>query len=360
MRLGAISKGLGLAVVLATAGQADPSGELVTGASYSSIYGATGFADVVFEDVFRRNLDVELRFRGGEEGQGARIGVVSAREISGDSLGTNAELFARVRGELSQWDFESFDRTNLNFTTGVTADLSPVLSYRAEGFIDHIDTDDLEPGASALILRDEGAFTAVGLGLSFELSNRADQALLTPGYGVTFGLRISEGDGRDWWQGHVSTENVIPVGGRFALGLSGAAGVVEARGGNGWVPIFDRAFLGGNAPRGFSFGGLGPRDPATGDALGGTRFAVGTVEFLAPVGQRGLTLGAFADFGAVWDLPGATAPVQGAGYDLRSSVGISVHWAFDFGTLSVSLAEPIDEASFDETQSFSLGLEATF
>ena len=174
MKLGAALVSLSAVGMVATPGHADPSGELVTGASYSSIYGATGFADILIEDAFQRNLDIDLRFRGGEEGQGARIGVSTARQLETLSFGENAELFARVRGEISQWDFESFDRTNLNFTVGVAADLSPILSYRVETFIDHVETDDLDPGASALILRDEGAATAVGLGLSFDLSNRED------------------------------------------------------------------------------------------------------------------------------------------------------------------------------------------
>ena len=361
MRVGAILITTCLAGVFAVAGRADPSGELVTGASYSSIYGATGFADIVIEDAFQRNLDIELRFRGGEEGQGARLGVATARDLDAPSLGANAELFARVRGELSQWDFESFDRSNLNFTVGVAADLSPIARYRAEAFIDHISTDDLDPAASVLLLRDEGDATAAGLGLALDVTNRADQGLLTPGYALSFGLRVSEGDTRDWWQGYVSTDNLLPVGGTgLGLSISASTGLIEARGGDGWVPIYDRAFLGGTAPRGFAYGGLGPRDATTGDALGGTQFFVGSVEFLAPVGQRGITLGAFADVGSVWNLPGATAAVQGADYALRSSVGVSVNWAFDFGTVSVSIAEPIEQEAFDETQNFSLGLEATF
>lgn len=349
------------ACVAAAPALADPSGELVTGLSYSSIYGATGFANVTVEDAFGTNLDLDLRLRAGDEGHGARLGIGSSYELGETGLGQNAELFYRISGGLSDWDFESFERTTLNVTAGIGADLSPVLSYRAEVFWDQIMTENLDPALSPLILRDEGTASAAGVGLFVEASNRDSDSRLATGFGLAAGVRIAESDeDRAWIQYFVETDNVVPLFGNSVLNITGATGAIESRGDDDWVPIYDRAFLGGTAPRGFAYGGVGPRDATTGDALGGTQFVNASAEILAPLNVGNLTLGLFADVGAVWNLPGAGMGAIGTDYSLRSSVGLSVNWDLSFGTLSVSYAEPIQHEDFDEVQQFSLSLEAAF
>lgn len=350
------------AILAAAAGglRADTTGDLVLGASVSSIYGATGFASFLVEDAFDRNIDIDLNFRAGEEGRGLGLGVTSARSVDAPVLGYDAELFTRLNGEVSEWDFNNFDAVNVRWAVGVRAQITPTLSYRSEVFLDYIDIGGFDAGTSAIIQRDEGEALAGGAALSLSFSTRENEELLTPGYGVSVGLRVSEGDNRDWWLAFLSTENVVPIAGRTALRLTGSAGMTTSRNEDGFVPIYDRAFLGGNAPRGFAYGGLGPRDPLTDQALGGTQYATASVAFLAPVGQRGITLGAFADFGSVWDLPGNTDPVLGDDYSLRASAGISLHWGLDIGTLSISLSEPIEQEAFDETQAVSIDFQAVF
>src|SRR5260370_23709723 len=67
----------------------------------------------------------------------------------------------------------------------------------------------------------------------------------------------------------------------------------------------ERFFVGGDNLRGFATGGIGPRDLATNDALGGNIYYVGTVSLGFPVGlpqELGITGRVFSDFGSLFNL----------------------------------------------------------
>src|SRR3546814_16358521 len=76
--------------------------------------------------------------------------------------------------------------------------------------------------------------------------------------------------------------------------------------------ISDRFFKGGGDPRGFEYGGIGPRDRNTNDALGGKNFYPGTVELAFPLDLpfdldiRGRL---FTDLGAAWGFADNSIPL---------------------------------------------------
>ncbi|MDG4650075.1 BamA/TamA family outer membrane protein [Roseibacterium sp. SDUM158017] len=336
------------------------TGELVTGVSYSSIHGGTAFADIVIEDAFNTGLALDFRARGGEGGHAFSFGVGDSVQLGGRVPGDDASLYYRLGVSATDWEADSFASRNASLALGIAAGLSPTLSYRAETFWDGVETDDLDPALSPLLLRDEGRATAYGIGLSLHHDGRRGAGLLAPGIEASAGLRFAASpDTRATTQATLAASGVAPLGAAGGLRLSGSAGLIEGRAEDGWVPIHDRVLLGGPAPRGFAYGGIGPRDAATDDALGGTRFALASAEYLFPL-RGNLILGVFADAGSVWSLPGAGGGVVGDDFFMRASYGLSVNWDLDFGTLSVSLADPVRSRSFDEEQTVSLSLEASF
>ncbi|MCF7817339.1 MAG: outer membrane protein assembly factor BamA [Kiritimatiellales bacterium] len=71
------------------------------------------------------------------------------------------------------------------------------------------------------------------------------------------------------------------------------------------VPIFDRLFLGGSYTlRGFEYRDVGPKDPATGDSVGGDSSAYATLEYTVPIWSK-VRGAVFYDWGFVnsksWD-----------------------------------------------------------
>lgn len=346
--------------VLSGAASAQTTGELVTGISHSSIHGGTAFADITIDDAFGTGLAIDFRARGGNEGHALRFGIGDTVPLGFDALGTGTRLYYRLGLSISDWEADSFATRNANITVGIAADLSPTVTWQAETFWDVVESDDLDPALSPFLLRDAGRADAYGFGVSIQHDGRTGSGLLAPGFEAGVGLRwAASSDTRATTQATLSATGVMPVADVGSLRLDGSAGMIDGRAADGWVPVHDRAFLGGSEPRGFAYAGIGPRDATTGDALGGTRFVSASAEMLFPV-QGNLILGLFADAGSVWSLPGAGAGVQGDEFFLRSSYGISVNWEFEFGTLSVSFAEPVRSRSFDEEQNISLSLEASF
>jgi len=355
----ATAPGVAAALLAATPAVSGATGELVTGVSYSAVHGGTAFADIVVDDAFGSGVTLDFRARGGPEGHALQLGAGGTSPLGGSFPGDDTELYWRVGLSASDWEAESFASRNGEVALGVGADLSATLSYAAEVFWDGVTTTDLDPSLSALILRDEGRATAYGLGLSFAYDTRDGAGLLAPGTEMGASLRwAASPEDRDWTQVSLSARHFVPVG-PGGLRLEASGGAIEGRTEGGWVPIHDRALLGGSAPRGFAYGGLGPRDAVTGDALGGTRFALASAEYLVPV-RGNLHIGVFADAGSLWSLPGGGTDVVGEAFDLRSSYGLTVAWEGNFGTFSLSLADPVSRRDFDEVQTLSLSLEASF
>ncbi len=132
--------------------------------------------------------------------------------------------------------------------------------------------------------------------------------------------------------------------------------------------------------RGFEPFGYGPRDPITGDALGGRNFWNATAEVQFPLPFVPTTYGfrgaVFADAGMLFD-PGNPAiaivtanntppglPAGGASQlddnGIRSSAGASIIWASPFGPLRVDYAFPIMSETYDQLQEFTFGVSKKF
>ncbi|GGE38878.1 BamA/TamA family outer membrane protein [Actibacterium pelagium] len=351
------------AILLMTApglGQAQAVGELSTGLSYSTKYGATAFVSLDVEDILSKGIDVGLTYRAGEEGFGANLRASKVWGLDTTSLGNNAQVKLSVKGSGSDWDFQSYDETSWGAALGLSVDLTDSLSYSTELFWTETELDGFGDDVSDFITIDEGKSHAAGIGASLRWSTRDTDDILAPGNSAYASVRLSGlGGARKFSQVAVGTNNMLPLFGKSVLNVMAETGVIEGRDGE-HVSVIDRAFLGGTSPRGFSYGGLGPRDVDTGEALGGTRYVFGTLEVLTPLPRRDLSIGVFTDFGSVWDLPGATASVSSNDYHLRSSAGISLNWDAGFGRLRASVAEPMNTRDGDETQTFSLSLNAVF
>jgi outer membrane protein insertion porin family len=101
--------------------------------------------------------------------------------------------------------------------------------------------------------------------------------------------------------------------------------------GGGEIPIFERYFLGGPySIRGFRSRELSPRDPNTGEAIGGNKELVGNLEYLFPlvpeISFKGVV---FFDVGNTW----AQGKWPWAGDQLRYAYGAGVRWYSPMGPL---------------------------
>jgi outer membrane protein insertion porin family len=160
------------------------------------------------------------------------------------------------------------------------------------------------------------------------------------------------------------------------LKLEANAGHMEPFAGED-VPLQDRYFKGGDSFRGFLRSGVGPRQNNNGgstDAIGGTTYAIGTIEVNFPLGlpeEWGIEGAVFSDFGTVFGAPEETvvAGVDGCTIaickvfdtaDFRASVGAGVIWQSPFGPLRFEAAYPLMKASYDETEWFRFSVGTRF
>ena len=154
-------------------------------------------------------------------------------------------------------------------------------------------------------------------------------------------------------------QHFFPLDRKLTLALNGEVGIAKSYG-NKELPFFKNFYAGGiGSVRGFEASSLGPRDPATGEALGGDKRLIGNAELLFPVPGMGqdnsLRLSAFIDAGSVW------------GYDnkfslgsMRYSGGIGLGWNSPMGPLKFSFANPFNKKADDKVQRLQFQMGSVF
>jgi outer membrane protein insertion porin family len=98
----------------------------------------------------------------------------------------------------------------------------------------------------------------------------------------------------------------------------------------GEVPTWERFYLGGmNSVRGYDWRDISPRDPVTGDEIGGDKMVQFNVEFIIPIVRKAGLMGVlFYDTGNAYD-NGEDIDLS----DLRKSVGFGVRWYSPLGPM---------------------------
>jgi outer membrane protein insertion porin family len=77
-------------------------------------------------------------------------------------------------------------------------------------------------------------------------------------------------------------QQFFPLDRKLTLALNGEIGIAKSYG-NKELPFFKNFYAGGiGSVRGFDSSSLGPRDPATNEALGGDKRVIGNAELLFP------------------------------------------------------------------------------
>ena len=121
--------------------------------------------------------------------------------------------------------------------------------------------------------------------------------------------------------------------------------------------VNDRFFLSSRKMRGFSPGGIGPREcpnkqctSSSNDALGGENFAVARFEAEFPLGlpeEYGISGGLFYDVGNLWSLSQTSSNVLYEEGSWRQSVGASIFWKTPIGPLRFNFTDVLSKELYD-------------
>ncbi|WP_119458882.1 outer membrane protein assembly factor BamA [Rhodospirillaceae bacterium SYSU D60014] len=255
----------------------------------------------------------------------------------------------------------SYDEKNLGGGVRAGYEVSEFLRQTLRYTLSENEITDVQDDASLAIKQQEGATISSVVGQELVYDRRNSRFDPTEGYFVRLRNDFA-GVGGDvsYLRNRLSAGYYLPVWEDLVASVSGEVGYIF--GIDDDVRVNDAFFLGGNNFRGFSTGGIGPRDLNTDDALGGNKFAIGTVDLSFPLGlpeEYQIRGRLFSDFGTLFDTD-ADVPGIADKSSVRASVGAGITWRSPLGPIAIDFAIPIAEEDFDERELFRFSLGTRF
>jgi outer membrane protein insertion porin family len=108
--------------------------------------------------------------------------------------------------------------------------------------------------------------------------------------------------------------------------------------------------------RGWEYWDITPRDPVTGDPIGGEKMMVYNVEFRAPLlKEQGVVGIVFFDTGNVW-----TDDENASFSDMRENVGLGLRWYSPMGPLRIAYGYKLDREEGEDTGEFLFSMGGQF
>ena len=220
---------------------------------------------------------------------------------------------------------------------------------------------DVDNEASVFIQEEEGSALTVLVGQTLTYDTRDTPFLPSDGYILELDQDIAD-FGADTRFARVEgrASYYYPFFPDWVLNLAARGGYIVGLGED--VRLFDRFFLGGASFRGFKFAGVGPRDEATGDALGGNALYTATAEQRFPLGlpeELRIFGRVFVEAGSLFDTDASGATVFDSSA-IRASGGVGLSWLSPLGPIAIDLSEAFLKESEDETEFFRISFGTRF
>ena len=335
------------------------TGEFNFGAGFSTTDGVLGDVSLRERNFLGRGQYVNVDVQASTRRQQGKFSFTEPYFL-GKPLATGFDIYAIKRDYQSESSYDQETKgVNLRTAYEITEHLNHSINYSFTS--DNI--SDVDPTASLYIKQQEGTNVTSMIGHDLMWDYRDSKVDPRNGYYFKIGQDVAGLGGTARFLKHdLGAAYYMPLSdeGEWRLNFNLDAGAIIALGKD--VPINNRYFIGGQSFRGFDRAGIGPRDIATGDALGGNYYYVGTVESVFPLGlpdELGFSGAVFADVGSLWDIDGSTAGVTDNN-TLRASIGAGIGWKSPFGPIRIDFAVPIAKDDADETKSFQLNFGTRF
>ena len=349
-------------VILTFLIEEQPTGELSLAGGYSSAEGPIAEIAYTERNLLGKGQYLRVKLSGSFESGQIDLSFTEPRFLD-KNISAGFDLFHKetdFSDEAGYQNQKTGGTLRVGFALTEHVWLQPNYTYTRDNIFD-VDDD-----ASFAIKEVEGEanISSVGYSLSYDRRNNR----LNPTKGVY--LLLSQdmaGAGGDvnYLRSVAEARGYYPVYEGITLVGRLIGGHITGWGGQD-VRAVDAFYKGGEFIRGFDSAGLGPRDAATGDALGGKIFYGGTVEVRFPLPlipeELGLSAAIFADAGSLYDTDVKKNPlVQVDDSDeIRSSVGASLLWNSPLGPLRADFAYVITKQDFDEEEFFRFGASTKF
>ncbi len=251
------------------------------------------------------------------------------------SLSTNLYKWER---EFDEYTKDSRGTSlGLGFLLGIDEYTRGTVSYA----LDDADITDVADTASVSIkdMIGKNLTSSITLGISRDSRDRPWNTHKGSINGLTFeyaggflagDLYFNKYQARSAWYFPLFWDTVLMAQGRWGL---------ERKRPGGKLPVFEKFTLGGiNSVRGFDYGSISPRDPATGDKIGGEKMMVYNLEYRFPLAkEQGVVGVVFFDAGNVFEKDEKVTFT-----DIRRSVGAGIRWYSPVGPLRIEYGKNLD------------------
>lgn len=339
------------------------TGALQVGLGYSSTTSLLGEISYTEQNLFGRGQNMRISLQASYITKSAQLSFTEPFFLDRE-LAAGFDLY-QVQTNFEQATYQS------DVTAAVLRLGFPISEYSVVGLSYTYKIEEVRPFAGAPLDVQLAAGSANGsiLGFSYAYNNLDDVRRPTSGMTFSFAQSFAGFGGSLKYISSVTnaaTYKALFDGSVVAM-LQGNAGYITGYDGS-FVPFNERFFRGGDSFRGFSLAGVGARDlvaPSNTGALGGTVYAIGTVEARLPgllPESYGIGLSLFSDFGTLGRLDNVlTRTCTGAQYSgigscvkdnlaFRATAGVSINWKSPVGPVQINLGLPILKTSYDRAQ----------
>lgn len=237
----------------------------------------------------------------------------------------------------------------------------PITKRYTRGYItyklEEVEIFNVLPTAASYIQGQAGVTTESSVRAAVRRDTRDDAFFPTEGAVQTFSTEVAGGPlggSTNFVKYEADGIKYFPLPWDTTLSLRAAAGYVHGYGGEE-EPIQEKYYLGGiNSVRGFRTRSLSPKDPVTGDLIGGKTMFMANSEFLYPIFPEQHVKGVvFLDAGNAYR-------GQISFSDLRVGAGVGIRWFSPIGPLRLELGFPLDKREDEAASQFEFTIGAAF
>ena len=271
--------------------------------------------------------------------------------------------FDIFRKNIDLQDESSFDKDTIGSKLRTNYSLMEDLRHGVNYTLRRDEISEVASTASQLIKEQKGAAVTSSVGQNFLYDKRDSRIKPSEGYSISLGQDFA-GIGGDvtFLRQTISSTYYWPLYSNWVFGTRIKGGYVAGLGEK--VRITDKFFVGGSTLRGFEPSGVGPRDAATGDALGGNTFFASGAELTIPLNitkDFDIDGAIFSDLGTNYNgnyRKGAAEILENV--SPRASMGIGFSYASPLGPIRVDYAVPVVKENFDRVERFRFSFGGRF